>query len=122
MRVCTLERLHRILVLVLLPTLSVYLSLTPGPSICSSGFVACIVRPVPTTDPVATQVPVEDWHARFLDPTTSDAVLDRLVHTAYRLQLRGDPQLRSPLPIPPTWLYNAYAGAALVRWTMKLGL
>ncbi len=80
------------------------------------------MRPMPTTDLVATQVPVEDWHARFLDPTISDAVLARLVHTAHRLQLRGDPQLRPPLPIPPTWLYNAYASAASVKCTVKLGL
>ncbi len=39
---------------------------------------------------LATQVPVEDWHARFPDPTLADAVLDRLVHNAYRLELKGD--------------------------------
>ena len=55
------------------------------------------MRPMPTTDLVSTQVPVEDWHARFPNPIISDAVLDRLVHTAYRLQLRGDPRLRFPL-------------------------
>jgi len=38
---------------------------------------------------VATQVPVEDWHARFPDPTLADAILDRLVHNVYRLELRG---------------------------------
>jgi hypothetical protein len=77
---------------------------------------------MPTTDLVATQVPVEDWHARFLDPTISDAVLDRLVHTGCQLQLRGDPQPRFLLPIPPTWLYNAHASAASVRCMVKLGL
>ena len=80
------------------------------------------MRPMPTTDLVATQIPVEDWHARYLDPTFSDAVLDRLVHTACRLQFKGDPQLRFPLPIPPTWLYNANASAASVRCMVKLGL
>jgi DNA replication protein DnaC len=39
---------------------------------------------------VATQVPVEDWHARFPDPTLADAILDRLVHNAYRLELKGE--------------------------------
>ncbi len=52
---------------------------------------------------VATQVPVEDWHARFPDPTLADAVLDRLVHNAYRLELKGDSmrKKRSPLAQKP---------------------
>ena len=39
---------------------------------------------------VATQVPIADWHSRIPDPTISDAVLDRLIHNAYRLELKGD--------------------------------
>jgi len=44
---------------------------------------------------VATQVPVADWHARFPDPTLGDAILDRLVHNAYRLELRGESMRKS---------------------------
>ena len=44
---------------------------------------------------VATQVPVEDWHARFPDPTLGDAILDRLIHNAYRLELRGESMRKS---------------------------
>ncbi len=53
---------------------------------------------------VATQVPVTDWHARFPDPTIGDAILDRLVHNAYRLELTGESRrkLHSPLPMPTT--------------------
>ena len=53
---------------------------------------------------VATQVPVTDWHARFPDPTIGDAILDRLVHNAYRLELTGESRrkLDSPLPTPTT--------------------
>lgn len=53
---------------------------------------------------VATQVPVVDWHARFPDPTIGDAILDRLVHNAYRLELQGESRrkLDSPLPMPTT--------------------
>ena len=53
---------------------------------------------------VATQVPVTDWHARFPDPTIGDAILDRLVHNAYRLELTGESRrkLNSPLPMPTT--------------------
>ena len=39
---------------------------------------------------VATQVPLAEWHARFPDPTIGDAILDRLVHNAYRLALTGE--------------------------------
>ena len=51
---------------------------------------------------VATQVPVEDWHARLADPTLGDGILDRLVHNAYRLELRGESMrlARSPLRSP----------------------
>jgi len=40
---------------------------------------------------VVSQIPVELWHDQFSDATLADAVLDRLVHDAYRIQLKGDP-------------------------------
>ncbi len=53
---------------------------------------------------VATQVPVAEWHARFPDPTIGDAILDRLVHNAYRLNLKGESRrkINSPLTMPTT--------------------
>jgi DNA replication protein DnaC len=39
---------------------------------------------------VVTQVPVTEWHIRIPDPTLSDAILDRLIHNAYRLELQGE--------------------------------
>ena len=44
---------------------------------------------------VTSQLPVESWHDVIPDPTVSDAVLDRLVHTAHRLELKGE-TLRNP--------------------------
>lgn len=41
---------------------------------------------------LATQVPVDVWHSRIPDPTLADAILDRLVHNAYRIDLQGDSQ------------------------------
>ena len=38
---------------------------------------------------LATQVPLERWHEQIADPTYADAILDRLVHNAYRIELRG---------------------------------
>jgi DNA replication protein DnaC len=48
---------------------------------------------------VSTQVPVSDWHNRIPDPTIADSVLDRLIHNAYRLELKGDSmrKIHSPL-------------------------
>lgn len=48
---------------------------------------------------IATQIPVADWHSQIPDPTLADSILDRLVHNAHRLQLKGESmrKLKSPL-------------------------
>jgi DNA replication protein DnaC len=38
---------------------------------------------------VATQIPQDSWHVQIGDPTYADAILDRLVNNAYRLELKG---------------------------------
>lgn len=38
---------------------------------------------------VTSQYPVNDWHEVIGDPTLADAILDRLVHNAYKLELNG---------------------------------
>jgi DNA replication protein DnaC len=39
---------------------------------------------------VTSQLPVDTWHEIIADPTLGDAILDRLVHNAHRLQLNGE--------------------------------
>jgi DNA replication protein DnaC len=39
---------------------------------------------------VTSQLPVEHWHEHIGNPTIADAVLDRLVHSAHRIELRGE--------------------------------
>jgi DNA replication protein DnaC len=39
---------------------------------------------------ITSQVPVDHWHEVIADPTIADAVLDRLVHNAHRLAIKGD--------------------------------
>ena len=39
---------------------------------------------------ITSQLSVDRWHAIIADPTLADAILDRLVHTAYRIALDGD--------------------------------
>jgi DNA replication protein DnaC len=41
---------------------------------------------------ISSQVPILEWHARFPDPTLADAVLDRIVHSAYQINMLGDSQ------------------------------
>lgn len=38
---------------------------------------------------VTSQLPVKQWHETIGDPTLADAILDRLVHNAYTLNLKG---------------------------------
>ena len=44
---------------------------------------------------VATQVPEGDWHPRLGDLTLADAILDRVVHNAHRLHLKGESQRKA---------------------------
>lgn len=37
-----------------------------------------------------SQLPIEEWHAVIGDPTLADAILDRLVHNACKINLRGE--------------------------------
>jgi DNA replication protein DnaC len=46
---------------------------------------------------ITSQLPVDAWHEVIAEPTFADAILDRLVHNAYRLALDG-PSLRGPEP------------------------
>jgi DNA replication protein DnaC len=39
---------------------------------------------------VTSQFPVEHWHDAIGDPTLADAILDRLVHHAYKIGLKGE--------------------------------
>ena len=42
---------------------------------------------------MTSQVPVKRWHELIGDPTIGDAILDRVVHRAHRIELKG-PSLR----------------------------
>jgi DNA replication protein DnaC len=39
---------------------------------------------------IASQCPIGDWYPNIGDPTLADAICDRLLHNAYRIELRGD--------------------------------
>jgi DNA replication protein DnaC len=39
---------------------------------------------------IASQCPIKDWHPNIGDLTLADAICDRLLHNAYKIELRGD--------------------------------
>lgn len=39
---------------------------------------------------VTSQLPIDHWHEQIGDPTMADAILDRLVHSAHKIQLKGE--------------------------------
>jgi DNA replication protein DnaC len=39
---------------------------------------------------IAAQLPPNHWHELIGDPTLADAILDRLVHNAHKIELKGD--------------------------------
>jgi len=46
---------------------------------------------------IVSQCPIGAWHPNLGDPTLADAICDRLLHNAYRIELRGDSmRTRSP--------------------------
>lgn len=39
---------------------------------------------------IASQLPIEEWHATMADPSIADGILDRLVHNAHKIFMRGE--------------------------------
>jgi DNA replication protein DnaC len=39
---------------------------------------------------ITSQCPLKDWPQQIGDPTLADAICDRLLHTAYKLELKGE--------------------------------
>ena len=47
---------------------------------------------------VTSQVPIDRWYEIIGNPTIADAILDRLVHNAYRIELSGESLRKNKLP------------------------
>jgi len=47
---------------------------------------------------ITSQFPVNQWHEVIADPTVADAILDRLVHNAYRIELKGESLRKGKTP------------------------
>ena len=43
---------------------------------------------------ITSQLPVKAWHTYLNDPTLADAILDRVVHSSHKIELKGTKSLR----------------------------
>lgn len=41
---------------------------------------------------ITSQLPIQEWHSHLHNPTIADAILDRIVHNAYKIELQGESQ------------------------------
>jgi DNA replication protein DnaC len=47
---------------------------------------------------VTSQLPIENWHENIGDPTLADAILDRLIHNAHKIPLKGASMRKNKQP------------------------
>jgi DNA replication protein DnaC len=46
---------------------------------------------------ISTQIPVSGWHELIGEATIADAILDRIVHSSHRIQLKGESMRKNKL-------------------------
>ena len=51
---------------------------------------------------ITSQLPVASWHESFRDPTMADAILDRVLHNAYKIELKGESMRKQRTKIDAT--------------------
>jgi DNA replication protein DnaC len=47
---------------------------------------------------ITSQLPIDQWHSYLGDRTLADAILDRLIHNAYKIALKGDSMRKQRSP------------------------
>jgi len=62
-----------------------------------------------------SQLPVSRWHEQIGDPTIADGILDRLVHSAHRIEMRGESMRKKRNP-PQTRRRNEPKARRLVLY------
>ena len=48
---------------------------------------------------ITSQLPVTAWHEAIGDPTLADAILDRIVHNAHKIEMKGDSMRKNQKPL-----------------------
>jgi DNA replication protein DnaC len=56
---------------------------------------------------ITSQIPISRWHEIIGDPTLGDAILDRVVHRAHRIELTGESLRKRQALVQPEGLTNA---------------
>ena len=51
---------------------------------------------------IAAQLPIKHWHETIGDPTLADAILDRLIHNAHKITLKGESMRKKKKALTPT--------------------
>jgi DNA replication protein DnaC len=75
---------------------------------------------------ITSQLPIERWYEVIGDPTLADAILDRIIHNAYRIELKGEsmrklkaantePDARKPVKEAPQNVTASASTSAKVR-------
>lgn len=49
---------------------------------------------------ITSQYPVASWHELVAEPTVADAIMDRLVHNAHTIELKGESMRKTKRPSP----------------------
>lgn len=55
-----------------------------------------------TSTILVSQIPIVKWHGRMKDPTLADAILDRMIHSAYRIEMDGESQRKIRSTVEPS--------------------
>ena len=55
-----------------------------------------------TSTILVSQIPIVKWHGRMKDPTLADAILDRMIHSAYRIEMEGESQRKMRSLVEPS--------------------
>jgi DNA replication protein DnaC len=51
---------------------------------------------------ITSQFPIESWHEIIGDPTLADAILDRIIHDAYKINLKGESMRKKKSKLTPS--------------------
>jgi len=60
---------------------------------------------------VVSQIPAQAWHPLLGDPTIADAILDRLIHNAHRIELTGESMRKTRAAHKPNLTKEEASGA-----------
>jgi len=67
----------------------------------------------PKSTLITSQLPVDHRHEIIADPTLADAILDRLVHNAYRINLKGESMRKKKTDLTQNKQFEIYVKSSV---------